>query len=717
MTSSSGPRPTAAPASMVAWSASTFEQDRPDRRLPAGLDLPGRRPRPGLGFSTAETGGLGGGAVDLPAPGGGVLNSSMALDGANPVIAYSNFGDPYTVFFYRYKGAGPLTTRHQLGGPAFVTNGYEPSLAGGPGRALHGLPGLQRRHDTPMRSTCGATRDELRPREALAVDPSTNLFAGGAIAQSPSGNRLAVAWPGTRSGDDADVMRLFTSTDGGASFSESHIAHIADAYGLNNNADLATTDGGSGWLLFTDASGLQPRRPQPDRRASRPRGPAADLQRQNQAVTKKAGPFLITLRLPKSCVQSRQKFFIGVGKRKRKQLAKKLGGGKLRFTKVVFIYDGKKLKVKKKKPFRYLVDPGDAAGSVHRVKAKVTAILTKKTVARRRSSGRSRARSKPAESPRLGDREEAPLVGRPLEPVGAARFELDSRADDELPHGARDEHLAGVPPSAHPGADVDRHPPTSAPISSTSPVWTPGADRDADLPAARRGSRRRSGSPGPARRRWRGSRRPSSSPRGRGGRRARGARSCRGARAGRASAGPRAARRVSVEPTMSVKRIVASARSASRAAAAADEELLDLVEQRRPGRRPQARWSSPGARPGGRRGSAPPCSGPGGRGTIRSPARCRTRVGAADRRQGARGRRSPGRAPSARWRRRGLVPWRSSRAHQCSNSRLPRSLGAQSSTATGAAPLAPDRSSTPQIAPRGSPPGSPGASVSRANVP
>ena len=94
-------------------------------------------------------------------------------------------------------------------------------------------------------------------------------------------------------------------------------------------------------------------------------------------MTKKVGNFLIVLRLPKSCLQSRQRFFVGVGKRKRKQLSKRLGG-EIRFTKVVFIYDGKKLKTKKRKPFRYLVDPGPLApGSVHRVKAKVTMVLTK----------------------------------------------------------------------------------------------------------------------------------------------------------------------------------------------------------------------------------------------------------------------------------------------------------------------------------------------------
>ena len=95
------------------------------------------------------------------------------------------------------------------------------------------------------------------------------------------------------------------------------------------------------------------------------------------ADSKKVGNYNLILRLPKQCVQNRQRFFAGVGARKRKALSKKLGG-KIRLKKVAFIYDGKKLKVKKRKPFRYLIDPGPLAPkSVHRVKAKVTLILTK----------------------------------------------------------------------------------------------------------------------------------------------------------------------------------------------------------------------------------------------------------------------------------------------------------------------------------------------------
>jgi hypothetical protein len=334
----------------------------------------------GVGFSTAETGGLGGGSISFANPGsGGVVSSSMALaDGANPVIAYFNLSDPYQLFFYRYTGAGPLTTETSWEGPVLVGNGYEPNLAGGPGglyMVSQDYSGGKYPDAINVRRFEGATFGGPR---TLAVDPSPNLFAGGAIAQSPSGSRISVAWPGTRSSDGTSVMRLFTSTDGGATFTESHVAKLGTGYGINANAELATNDGGAGWLVFRNGAGLQmadlsPIEPGP------PPPPPPTYKGKMKTIVKRVGPFLITLRLPKNCVQSRQKFFVGVGKRKRKQISKKLGGGTLRFTKVVFIYDGKKLKVKKKKPFRYLIDPGVMrSGSVHRVKAKVTAILTKK---------------------------------------------------------------------------------------------------------------------------------------------------------------------------------------------------------------------------------------------------------------------------------------------------------------------------------------------------
>jgi hypothetical protein len=231
------------------------------------------------------------------------------------------------------------------------------------------------------------------PPVTLVNDPDVDLFTGGAVSQSPSGN-VAVAWPGERSADGASVIRLFTSTDGGASFGpQVDVARPGAALSIGDNAQLAVTDSGSGWVTYRDENGLHladltpiagpPAKPvTPSKPSTPPKPPTVKKPSDYSGTTKvadekKAGDYDLTLRLPKQCVQSSQRFFAGVGKRKRQGLAKKLGG-QIQFTKVVFIYDGKKLKTKEKKPFRYLIDPGPMkAGSAHVVKTKVTATLTK----------------------------------------------------------------------------------------------------------------------------------------------------------------------------------------------------------------------------------------------------------------------------------------------------------------------------------------------------
>jgi hypothetical protein len=332
----------------------------------------------GLGFTTADTGG--GGEDFSFTPAEAVAGASMGLSGANPVIAYWNQTDPpYPLLFRRYDGSESPASQSNWEGPIEVTKGYEPDLSTGPAGLFMVSQdysgGSQYPNAINVRSYDGANFGAAR---TLSVDPSTNLFVGGAIGQSPSGNRLAVVWPGKRAGDDAYVMRLWTSTDGGGSYSESHVAFLGSGYGIGPNAEVATNDSGSGWVLFTDSAGVRIADLNPIAGVPPGEPPLPPIYKgKTKTVVKKVGNFLIVLRLPKSCLQSRQRFFVGVGKRKRKQLSKRLGG-EIRFTKVVFIYDGKKLKVKKKKPFRYLIDPGPLAPkSVHRVKAKVTLILTK----------------------------------------------------------------------------------------------------------------------------------------------------------------------------------------------------------------------------------------------------------------------------------------------------------------------------------------------------
>jgi hypothetical protein len=335
-----------------------------------------------LGVSTTPAAGTGLSLI-LP-PGNLVESSSLGLAGANPVLAYSTLTEPYDVRFFRYTGTPPVTSPSSWVGPTTVTHGYEAELSGGP-LGLFMVSADQAGNETPsivdLRKYTGSG---FGPATTLSSEGAPGLFDGGAIAQAPNGSRLAIAWPGHRGGDNKYVMRLFTSTDGGASFTKTEIADLSDGIDFGDNSQMALDDGTGGWLTFVNTSGLHLVDFYPIEGAPPPVAPGgggskpADYSGPTKvAATKKAGDYDLTLRLPRNCVQSRQSFFAGVGKRKRKGLAKKLGG-KIKFKSVVFFYDGKKLTVKKKKPFRYLIDPGAMApGSTHVVKTKVTAILTK----------------------------------------------------------------------------------------------------------------------------------------------------------------------------------------------------------------------------------------------------------------------------------------------------------------------------------------------------
>jgi hypothetical protein len=92
-----------------------------------------------------------------------------------------------------------------------------------------------------------------------------------------------------------------------------------------------------------------------------------------QTTTSAVGGNLLTLTVPKLCLAPDQPFYIGVGKKARHKVARSL-----KVAKVTFFFDGKKLKTLKKKPFRYLVSPGQlAGGGTHTVSARVTAIVDK----------------------------------------------------------------------------------------------------------------------------------------------------------------------------------------------------------------------------------------------------------------------------------------------------------------------------------------------------
>jgi hypothetical protein len=211
----------------------------------------------GLGFSNFGTST---GNFSFNNTGDGVVGgSSLALDSSNdPVEAYWNLSSPpYPLLFYRYDGSGSLGSQSNWTGPTLIAAGYEPHLASGPGGLFLVSADYPSGGSQPsvldVRKYSGAS---FGSPTALANDASINLFAGGAIAES-SGGRLAVAWPGARSADQAAVMRLFTSSNGGASFTETDIAHLGSGYADGSNAQLAVGDSGQGWLTYRDAAGLQ----------------------------------------------------------------------------------------------------------------------------------------------------------------------------------------------------------------------------------------------------------------------------------------------------------------------------------------------------------------------------------------------------------------------------------------------------------------------------
>ncbi len=85
---------------------------------------------------------------------------------------------------------------------------------------------------------------------------------------------------------------------------------------------------------------------------------------------------LLTLKVPAMCLESSQPFYVGVGKKKRHGIAKSLRS-KIKVVKVKFSFNGKK-KVLKKRPYRWLIEPGPLAPGVkYVVKARVSVVARK----------------------------------------------------------------------------------------------------------------------------------------------------------------------------------------------------------------------------------------------------------------------------------------------------------------------------------------------------
>lgn len=377
------------PSSMTPGAGPYSNKTGPTNVLFSGGDFLIAGNNAGLGFSEV---GSSTGNFSFASPGdGGVAGSTMGLDTAgNPVVAYWNLTSPPTsLLFYRYDGSGAKANEANWIGPNAIAAGDEPRLAGGPSGLLLAADDYSPAGPDPrvltVRKYNGTNFDAP---VSLGDDPTTQLFAAGTIGQSPSG-RVAVAWPTSRAGDNARVMRLYVSTNGGASFGvAADVARIGDAYGLEDNAQIAAADDGQGWLTFRDAGGLEVADFSPVTPFVAPGGgggggggaspaptPPAFSGANRTIATSIGGGASVTLKLPKTCLQPRQAFKAYVGTKVKHQLAHTVHAA---VRKVTFSLDGVKLATVKHKPFRLVIATlAGAARSVHVVKARITVRVRK----------------------------------------------------------------------------------------------------------------------------------------------------------------------------------------------------------------------------------------------------------------------------------------------------------------------------------------------------
>ncbi|MGA8744986.1 MAG: hypothetical protein WB507_03880 [Solirubrobacterales bacterium] len=359
------------------------DMDNPSNVFLSGSDLLIGNSHVGLGIGLTPAAGGAGSHFQFASP--SLYTSASTLGFASPgkpVDVYETLENPQnTLQFYRYKGSGSLVNDTDWEGPNSLPNGEDPRLAGGPSGLFlasldYGPGGEPNLLDVRKLSGSSFGAPLTLPSSHT---PSENQ--GGTISQAPDGE-IAVAWPGTRSSDQAAVMQLFTSTNGGAGFGPAtEVARIGSEYAGGNTAQLALGNGGQGWLTFTDQGGLQvadlkPIPPVSTGPTPKPPPTPPTYTGVNRTITTPVGGNLLTLKVPKNCLASLQPFYVGVGKKARHKIARALRS-KLKVLKVTFSFDGQK-KTLKKRPFRWLIrPPALTPGKKYIVKARVTALVDK----------------------------------------------------------------------------------------------------------------------------------------------------------------------------------------------------------------------------------------------------------------------------------------------------------------------------------------------------
>jgi len=226
---------------------------------------------PGLGFNLDNTNEILAGAAGTTEftfgnPGaGGVAGSALGLTSTGDVVeAYWRLTSPPTLAYYYFRAANPNPISPQVGwtGPTVVGPGDVPRLA-------DGAAGLFMLSSDSVHSGAEPTAVDIRKYDVsthafgapltLTHHPAdlADLFSGGGLGQNYDTGELAAVWPQFSAGG-ASLMRLYLSTDGGARFSPAqYIATVGASYSKSDNARVAIADGGSGFVTFRDARGLE----------------------------------------------------------------------------------------------------------------------------------------------------------------------------------------------------------------------------------------------------------------------------------------------------------------------------------------------------------------------------------------------------------------------------------------------------------------------------
>ncbi len=229
---------------------------------------------PGLGYSWLPSNLASGGnptSFSFANPGSGTVGNATLGEQSNgyPLEAYSTLGtgqlgSPDSVYYFSQTAASssvPALSGAWTSTPEQVAPGYRPALAGGP----KGLFLVYEGYDTETLTGTPSVLIVLPYHQAtgsfgaptsLAVDRPNNTSPndGGTINENATTGELGVVWP--EFGVGGTVMRLWTSSDGGAKFSGvRNVARIGGGY--SGSAALAMNAKGGGFVAFQTSGGLQ----------------------------------------------------------------------------------------------------------------------------------------------------------------------------------------------------------------------------------------------------------------------------------------------------------------------------------------------------------------------------------------------------------------------------------------------------------------------------